>query len=60
MSRYLRNDSLKQICTEYLLGCESSVSSILNSINELIKSDPETENKIAEIMRLVTKREIKT
>ena len=60
MSRYLRNDSLKQICTDYLLGSESSVSSILNSINELIKSDSETENKIAEIRRLVTKREIKT
>ena len=60
MSRYLRNDSLKQISIDYLLGSESSVSTILNSINELIKSDPVIENKVVEIMRLVTKREIKT
>ncbi len=60
MSRYLRNDSLKQISKDYLLGSESSVSSILNSINELIKSDPLVENKIVEISRLVTKRELKT
>ncbi len=60
MSRYLRNDSLMQISNDYLLGNESSVSSILNSINELIKSDPLIENKVAELKRLITKREVKT
>jgi len=60
MSRYLRNDSLKQISTDYLLGSESSVSTILNSVNELIRSNILFENKVFEIRRLVTKREIKT
>ncbi len=60
MSRYLRNDSLKQISEDYLLGSESSVSTILNLIIELIKTDPLVENKVVEIRRLITKREIKT
>ena len=60
LSRYLRNDSLKRISKEYLLGSESSVSSILNSIREMIINDPEVENKVVEMSRLVTKREIKT
>lgn len=60
LSRFLRNDSLRKISKDYLLGSDSSVSAVLDSVRKLIKKDPEFENKTAELKRLITKREIKT
>ncbi len=59
LSRYLRNDSLNKICKDYFLGSHTSASRIVSSVKELIITDPEIENKVAELKRMIVKCQVK-
>ena len=60
LSRLLRNDTLEQLCGDFLLNNHSSVSSILTKIKEMMTKDQDFRVKVSEIEELIIKRQTKT
>jgi len=60
LSRRLRNDTLDQLCKDFLLNSHSSVSSILRKIKQRIGEDKGFRRKVAEIEESCLKSQVQT
>jgi REP element-mobilizing transposase RayT len=57
LTRRLRRDRLKQICTQFQMEKYSSVSSVINRMKQKLKGDKKLKNRINEITDLAIKNQ---